>query len=808
MKGRRNRTVIAAFLIAALLMNTSVFAAAPLNDTRLTAFTQGEEADFDLQTKPVYEDLDFDEKEGNMLIAANPSVWECTDASGILNAKILNIGSLEGGEARSVLHSHQGAESGSESSDHSGIRECGSLKHAMKRDVTLEKKVRTGSEGTVNYQVGDVYLRNVDKESAGVSDNDYTLTTDTQSVFIPRLYQCLYVGESTTIWGSVEEDEYTEAEEEKVLKAFSELQKIGESEDEDDRWQGYNGTGFIGTSDDTDRTVVDYDDVQEIGPKFDIYIKKESEYTGDYHVTDREYGDNDGKAAFLFEPIDQILYDPEDPEGYTTYGYFWNTDLDEYCAGKHTMDCLHLNYYSCFKSEDHLYTTVLHEMQHYILEGYSSGISDLWIDEWLAQGVSMQVYGQDSEDVKEYVSLLPIDRGFRFESLLGSYAFGEEQTADREAYLYTYSVAYPLSQYFIEHVDPRFVKTFTEKIPDLNTVSLSDYLKKNTAHSLEGWLAAFGIAFTAGMEPDGKKAVSKAGDDFELGDSTVFRLCREYFDTDDARERMENNNVLKSFSDLSEPGSMMAGGGQTRVFLNSADRTVHLKDVEEGIVWALRNSQGEIVSVGGLEALDEIDRNEYVYKTVSSGGTIPVTINIKILGGIDFRGSGKPTADDIDMRVTIGFKNDAVREKINIAKIGLGTLSFKNYSKAFVYEGSKEKKRPYIKGLKLKALPGASKDEKTLVKEVNSALKNGFKSNYMYFNIYPCPIDEAAPKVTLSKKQDKIKKAECIFGGKKYKLKKSDYKEITTDGKVTGIEGTGNFTGTWELYNGKRVVKE
>ena len=94
------------------------------------------------------------------------------------------------------------------------------------------------------------------------------------------------------------------------------------------------------------------------------------------------------------------------------------------------------------------------------------------------------------------------------------------------------------------------------------------------------------------------------------------------------------------------------------------------------------------------------------------------------------------------------------------------------------------------------------------MKNVNKAIKASLKEEILYFDIDPCPIDEYPPEITLNKDQTKIKKAVCLFGEKKYKLKKDkEYKAVLTDGKVTGIEGLGNFTGQYDLFNGKRVVK-
>ncbi len=788
---KRSRTLLSLLLVSALSFNLTAFGAES-KDERVTACVSGEDpaaADSD----KVFYDYDFDGKEGNFLMAVNPEPWVSEFDCEYVDTKIKEQGYMEGTGAAGVN------DMALESTGHSfsSPYKCASLYLKNKLSADPKAKVRTAEDEITEYKVGDVLLRAVHSSEAGVRGIDYYLATEIQtdyySAWVPHIYQCLYTGEHSTIWGSVSVNGLT-AEETEAMDTMGRALHEAAKEDPE---KGYEDTGLIGRSDDYDRTVLckalglSRNDIEEEGKELDKYILKQKEFTGDYLVTDRKYGDYDKKAAFFYEPFGTPDY----------YGYFWGADLDENYAGKSGMDCLHLNADIVFEDEDILYTTLLHELQHCIIYGYSQSV-DLWIDEWMAQGVSMQVYGQTSKDVKSYVAGIAQKYNMVNGYLIKPYEYGAIDKEGEDAYLNAYTMAYPLTQYFEEHVDKTFVKTFTEKLSPCTGESVTEYLKKNTAHSLEGWIACFSIALMAGI--DGTETNIEKGSDYDIGDSDLIKLCkREYKHYEE-----DVSNSLYNFKDIKK-NALIPGGGATRGYINSSDRKAEILEAEEGVVWALRNSKGEIVSVEGLDNVDGIDKRTFTGRTVSVNGSIPVDVNIKMLSSALFAGKTKPTADTLDLRISLGFKNADDRNKINIGKIGLGTLSFKNTGKVFQYDGSgNRKKNPSIKGLKLKALPGASADEKALVKAVNKAIKESLKKEYLFFDIDPCPIDENPPEVTLNKDQTKIKKAICFFGQKKYKLQKQkDYEEILTDGKVTGIRGKGNFTGYYDLYNGKRVVK-
>ena len=789
---KRSRTLLSLLLVSALSFNLTAFGAES-KDERVTACVSGEDPAAATDSDKIFYDCDFDGKEGNFLMAVNPEPWSSDYDYHYCDMKTKEQGYMEGAGTAGTDDKALKDTGHSLSYPH----KCGSMYLKNKYPAVPEVKIRTAEDEITEYKVGDVLLRNVLMEFAGREGIDYYLATeiqeDYQSEWSPHVYQCLYTGDYSTIWGSVSVDSLTAEEMDAVDKMGRALYEAAK----EDPSAGYDKTGLIGRTEDYNRTVpgmekgLSRNDIEEKGRELDKYILKEKEFTGDYLVTDRKYGDNDKKAAFFLEPFNETQ----------TYGYFWDADLEEASAGKSIMDCLHLNTDMVLSNDDYLYTTLLHELQHCIIFGYQDNDVELWIDELMAQGVSMQVYGQTSDDVKEYVRRLVKSGNLQDSYLIKPYAYGEDYEAGGDASSNNYSIAYPLTRYFEEHVDKKFVKTFTEKLSPCTTEEVTKYLKKNTAHSLEGWLACFSIALMAGI--DGTDTNIEKGSDYDIGDSEVIQFCKEMFKENEQKV----SDSLGAFGDIKK-GVMIPGGGSMRGYINPSDRKAEILESEEGVVWALRNSKGEIVSVEGLDNVDGIDKRTFTGRTVSVNGSIPVNVNIKMLSSATFAGKTKPTAGTMDLRVSLEFKNAADRDKINIGKIGLGTLSFKNTGKVFQYDGSgNRKKNPSVKGLKLKALPGASADEKALVKAVNKAIKESLKKEYLFFDIDPCPLDGNPPEVTLNKDQTKIKKAVCFFGQKKYKLKKTEYEEILTDGKVTGIRGKENFTGDYDLYNGKRVVK-
>ena len=793
---RRIKTLITILSVAALSLNVTAFGA----ENRITAGVAdaGDQTGIDSTTN--YYDYDFDGKEGNLLLAVNPEPWYSVANETFFDPKIKSLGYLEGAGTASNIES--GLSAPEQDQDDEKTYGCLSMELNNKFQAHPKERLRVSDTEKTEYKVGDVLLRAVYLDTGGESGRDYHLSTEIQvdyrSSWVSHVYQCVYSGKHATVWGSVSYDAMTAEEKE----ASDSMNRVLYENAKTDPGMGYENTGLLKSSDDNNRTMfsafsLSENDIEEIGESIDEYMEIESQYTGDYNETDRKYGDHDGKTAFIFEPFEAPYY-----------GYFNNGDMKESISGRSLIDCLHINLFNMKedgKIRDSIYATITHELQHCIAYGYAGSKYESWINEWLAEGFSMLVYGKEGANAGAYNKFSPVkmifENNLKKSVLINPYAYGGNTGSNRDANNNDYFMAAPLTQYFFEHVDKGFIKKLTE-LESLTTESVSDYLRKNTSHSLEGWISCFGIAFMAGI--DGTELSVKKGGDLDIGNSPTIQYCMDIF-------KKNRELILKNaFCDLNDikKGSTIAGGGTVFGYKNDKDRKVNILEAEEGVVYALRNSKGEIVSVEGLDTVDNIDKRTFTGKTVTVNGIMPADVNIKMLSSINFTGKKKPTADTVDLRISIEFKNSSDREKINTARIGLGTLSFKKYGSCFFYSGSEKlSKRPRLYNIRLKALPGASSDEKALIKEINNAIKSQLKNDPLYFDICPCPIDECIKEITLKKNDTKVKKAVCLFNGKKYKLKKSDFSAIVNDGKVIGIEGKGNFTGQYYLFNGNRVVK-
>ena len=126
--------------------------------------------------------------------------------------------------------------------------------------------------------------------------------------------------------------------------------------------------------------------------------------------------------------------------------------------------------------------------------------------------------------------------------------------------------------------------------------------------------------------------------------------------------------------------------------------------------------------------------------------------------------------------------------------VGLGSLFFIKYN-----INKRNEKKSIVVGLDIDVPPIGyienvkltMEDEEEIEFEAKLDTGNGAKASHVEVGEYT----EENGYVTFT------------LGKKKYKLKKTEYEEILTDGKVTGIRGKENFTGDYDLYNGKRVVK-
>jgi len=207
-----------------------------------------------------------------------------------------------------------------------------------------------------------------------------------------RQMQCLYIGEYCTVWGSTDEDE---------------------------------------------RIQLNQDQARQIGQDFDSHLAVMQEAFGD-HWCDV---DNDGKVALMCYNVDEDPLIEEDHLLYSSFraGYFYMKDLiqkdgnlGEYYFGESSylngMDLLHVDTYPGMgNGNDYLsdlsasYSTIIHEFQHminytYTLESDDVGhVMEPFFDEALSMAAEHHVFGFDAVQNRvsffnsdEYVSGSPL----------------------------------------------------------------------------------------------------------------------------------------------------------------------------------------------------------------------------------------------------------------------------------------------------------------------------------------------------------------------------------------------------------------
>ncbi|MBQ3786087.1 MAG: hypothetical protein II799_02320 [Lachnospiraceae bacterium] len=732
--------------------------------------------------------VDFGDLSGNCLIAVNPEPWVQSQVKEkmVIDKREKMMGCVsslpEGSEP--VTGKTGGSKMGHIHDDDDLFDRfdgCESIKKNAKINpdsIALNKDSQESKE----YKVGDVMFFPASRSDLTPSMNALEPYGDKE--ICVRLYQCVYVSDVSTLWGTVPVEYWTDAEKSCAGQIA-----------EEPKGSSLYGI-FKDRSEDMSRVAtVSGQDVKHIGEEIDKYLEIEKEYTGDYLIADEKYGDNDGKAAFLLETFKS-----------KTLGFFYANDMDKDYAGNGRIDCLHLNVGAMDpeKNRDYFFTTMLHEMQHYIIFGYNCGESDAWIDELMAQEVSRLSYAMDSEDVRSYTKEMvgAFKKDFyREDGVIHTYAFGYAYPDDEDYdTIFIYNTSYLLGEYLRTHVDQNFVKIFTTGFDKCTADNVSAYLKTTKGHCLEYYLACFDVALAANM--DGVNA-DGTGTDYYMEHTWLldyFRECRDkVFDS-----IIEPSGVLKSVTELKE-NKEITGAGAAKLFRSAKDCGFRIDDVQDGVVWALRNSKGEIVAVDGLEYYD--DRYTFdsmqvkTMAALSDGMRVDITADIRCNANMIFNGYKKYSDEDFGIKAQVMLFDDKGRT-VDVSHAFVPVIKQKNFKSVYTLSDNSvsDKKCPMITGFKLSMAKGMKdKDLKKVGTAINRAIKQEIKSKPMRFGIRPENVGRIKPEVSVNSK-GRITKVVYMVDDRKARLKKTDYKPITNEaGEVIGIEGTGNYKGKYYL---------
>ena len=687
--------------------------------------------------------VDFSGLSGNCLIAVNPEPWVQSMIGGkqVIDERKKMMGFVDPLPAGSEIvkdktGGRQDKHLYEDSHQFEYVNHCASLRknaNVEPGSITLNKDSQEKSE----YKVGDVMIRPMDREELTASMNALEPYGDDETVV--RLYQCVYAGEVSTIWGAVPVKYWTEDE-----KSY--VEKIG-ADMKDKSLYGL----FEEAPRDIQRVAtVSGQDVDYLGEQIDKYLKIEKEYTGDYLITDKMYGDNDGKAAFLLEELIE-----ED------LGYFYSSDLSKKYAGNGKMDCLHLNITEVnpLHKPDVFFTTILHEMQHYIIRGYNNGECDSWINELMAQEVSRLSYSPESEDVKFYTRGMAdsfMKDYYREDGVIHTYAYGSSYPDDEDYdTIFIYYTSYLLGEYLRTHVDQNFVKIFTTGLNKCTADTVSAYLMETKGHCLEYYLSCFGVALAANM--DGVNADgSGLGYDLQFEDTWLLKYFRESRDKA-LNSVIEPSGVLKRVAQLKE-NKEITGAGAAKLYRAAGDFNFTLNDVQDGVVWALRNSKGEIVAVDGLEYYDDrMTFNSFTVNTrvtLSDGSDADLTATVKCSVNLPFNGYKKYSDEDFNMNVLV-LASDGKTKDADISGVFKPVIKQKNFKAVYILsnDSASDKKCPMITGIRLSTADGfKEKDAKRMCTALNRAIKEELKTKPLRFGIRPENVGRIRPEVSVNSK--------------------------------------------------------
>ncbi len=592
-------------------------------------------------------DITFSVEEGDLLIAVNPVAWEQKDDG--WDKKENNIGYIDittpsSSERETAKRIHFESVVKNADSPHCKsmeLREEERAWYASHPEAVKGKPVRLSSEEATEYAVGDWIWHGYnskkgnltaekDMEGApfysGDEVSDWRATTNTQvegAEQVYRKYVCLAVGgekgSGYTIWGYVAGSETNE-------------RPSGALRGKADKLPTYLSQNRA------EKIVEDLEEME--------FMKKLSDAAGDYTPTDR-LGDNDGRIAFFFEPIET-----------DTLGFSWFTDQREktaYFDPAFSLDCLHIQLQITIGDEveeeiiedgkedptpeegskdptpKYNYTdetgtppfsTMAHELTHYIVNGYCFNEDvdyDTHINEWFAQSVMMQVNpwnAKPTDDKTIWNDVNGITNNIKKKGYLGMFAGDID---DDECI--TYPISTLAAGYYTGRMGDDIWKDAI-KGAFVTEDRLSEFLKKRDGalgKGLDWWRAAFCISILGNAEG----AATGSGDDIEfrlnpydadnMATGTTGGTHKAVCDTvltqlQDAVKEQEKgipegqSRIVEDLSLLSRVKDIApVGGGCTRVFKVGSDiapgdgpTDVTIKGVGPNIVWAHKTASGEI----------------------------------------------------------------------------------------------------------------------------------------------------------------------------------------------------------------------
>lgn len=819
-------------------------------------------------------DVTFKVKEGDLLIATNPVAWKLNKDRTIADDIEEPLGKLDGTGTAAVTKAVRAAVADPDKQCINGFRDtdCDSMKLLNEErayfdsNPELKEKVRLSSERTEpveEYKAGDWIWHGYRKWNPGERNSaeelmagaplfsgneEYTGETivtpaqwgeDVSQVY--RKYVCLEVGEDYTIWTYVAGSETDKKPDPGALR--------GHTDDPLPAYLSANRAGKIA------------DELENID-----FMERLAAAAGSFEMTDNQ-GDKDGKIAFFFEPVIPSI------QGFS---WVWDqVDEDpEFFEPAFVLDCLHIQlqvtigdqydveedgiwkrYYNYSENSGFApYSTMAHELAHYIISGFQMSDKnyhdDVWINEMIAQSVMMQVipwtkYFPDSDvddAIKKDIDDI-VDRAAVY-NMLTEYA--APMNSGRNM---TYPVSVLLGGYFSGRVG---IDIWKRAISG-NAVSdktFSDFLyrQEGTAgHGLDWWRAAFSIGLLQNVtgdiykdtnsefdiDPDTGKFTDAASKEVLVTHGFVSRYTRK-----NLGGKYYTEALIHDAAELKDDLSIQ-GGGSAIVFKVGDDiapsdgsvTEICLKGAGKDIVWAHKDAVTGEIEVDGMPvdaaepspADDKAVQNPDGSWTFSSSQKAALSLEVRPEKIWHLEKSGVDLKTVLSAREAVSFNRnkktmidsllDPSKSKVSIngTEVKIKKVVLKNFKKAYVsgdsifkgvisnenmeaYGKFNDKKKPaYYLVLDSASAPS---ELKKAVKEANKALKK----NPVPVEILPVFFTKNNLKAEFDPSKPKKCKVTITLDDGSYKLKAGKKKNrdyiFTPSGNGVFIEGTNNYNGS------------
>ncbi len=822
-------------------------------------------------------DVTFTVSEGDLLIATNPRAWEYTENATPENpemesweesvGKLESPGmTLESSESKGrTVYPLENEDSAYPGSDCDSLRVMEEEREYWKAHPELYKKAVLSSDPAEEYKPGDWIWHGYNKwDSSGklsaeelmegatiYSGNEaYSgeeITTPAQwgedANQVYRKYVCLVADEQCTIWTYVAGSETDKKPAENAMRGHVDKQ-------------------------DPLPTYLSANRAEKISKELsDIhFMERLTASAGDFSLTD-SLGDNDGKIAFFFEPIRSNIL------GYSLFSDQVKEHM-EYFDPAFPLDCLHIQLQSTIgEMHDEIdgesyrryytytpvsgaapYSTMAHELTHYIISGYMYSrddyYDDVWLNEMFAQSVMMQVipwtkYGADGDldkaigdDLENIINVLE-----------GNHMLTEYASPMNSGNNSTYPVSTLLGGYLTGRMGIDLWKRAIRGNA-VNEETLSDFLASQEGglgHGLRWWRAAFSIALLQNVNADiyrnteSEFALDPDTSKFEDAASREVAVTHKFATDYICKNIGKPSNALFIHPASELLGDVcLKGGGSAIVYRVGSDiipsgkvhTDITLKGVGEDIVWAHKDSATGVIEVDGMPSDSEKKQQPREKAVLNPDGTwtysdaqeAALAQTQRPTLSHHLAKTGAEVKVDLSAREAVSFnKNkralaeslvdlDKSKVSINGTDVKIKKVVLKNPKKAYVsgdsvfkdiisarnaeaYGRFADKKKPaYYLVLDTAGIPA---DVKKAAKEANKY----FKKNPVPVEILPVCFNRGNITVDHDFANGKKCKVTVVFeDGSNQKLKyskkgKKDFIFTPSENSVL-IEGTNNYNGS------------